>query len=426
MKEFLIISPCGKDSIFTEWLSSESNFDLVLLYYDDDLITFEKFKEINEWTFKLKGEKWFLIKEFISQNFEFVSNYSYIWFPDDDISISPKKINELFEISKYYELWISQPSLLDNCSYNITKKHPSSYLRFTNYVEIMAPVIKSDIIGKIIHTFDINKSGWGIEFIWYQLLGQPKDKFAVIDRIVVNHLRPLFSNYSSERFSIKPENEFKLLIDKYSINTNKINISYIDEGLFQEFPNFLTYQECQELIGMAETKKYSTGKMVSNRRDLSFESYNQDHPDKQLGYRKAQIHWFDEDNSLVSSIKKRVANLSDITVEYQEKFHFVKYNSSGEYKPHFDSLNRIKTALIYLNDAYEGGETYFSKLDKKIKPETGKLVIWNNLLPNGKNRPSSFHCGLPVEFGTKYIAVIWIGSPLNEYVPFEDKNLDER
>ena len=238
------------------------------------------------------------------------------------------------------------------------------------------------------------------------MLGQPKDKFAVIDRIVVNHLRPLFSNYSSERFSIKPENEFKLLIDKYSINTNKINISYIDEDLFQEFPNFLTYQECQELIGMAETKKYSTGKMVS--------------------YRKAQIHWFDEDNSLVSSIKKRVANLSDITVEYQEKFHFVKYNSSGEYKPHFDSLNRIKTALIYLNDAYEGGETYFSKLDKKIKPETGKLVIWNNLLPNGKNRPSSFHCGLPVEFGTKYIAVIWIGSPLNEYVPFEDKNLDER
>ena len=46
MKEFLIISPCGKDSIFTEWISSESNFDLVLLYYDDDLITFEKFKEI--------------------------------------------------------------------------------------------------------------------------------------------------------------------------------------------------------------------------------------------------------------------------------------------------------------------------------------------------------------------------------------------
>ena len=99
MKEFLIISPCGKDSIFTEWISSESNFDLVLLYYDDDLITFEKFKEINEWTFQLKGEKWFLIKEFISQNFEFVSNYSYIWFPDDDISISPKKINEM-ELTK--------------------------------------------------------------------------------------------------------------------------------------------------------------------------------------------------------------------------------------------------------------------------------------------------------------------------------------
>lgn len=401
MKQFLIISPCGKESVFTEWIASQSNFDLVLLYNDDDLETFEKFKNLTQWIFHLKGEKWFLIKQFISQNLEFVSNYSYIWFPDDDISISTEKINELFEISQKYKLWISQPCFIDNCKFAITKKHPSSYFRFTNYVEDIAPVIKTDKIEQIIQTFDV-KQPKGVKTSWFELLGSPKQKFAIIDRIVAKYIR------TENRLSLN------------SVDSSKINFSYISDGLFEEFPNFLTPQECQELIGIAETKKYSVGRLASERKDLSFNSYEFEHPDKSLGYRKAQIHWFDESNPLVSSITKKIADLSDIPIEYQEGFHFVKYSSGGEYKSHYDSLNRIKTALIYLNDAYEGGETYFDKAVKTIKPQTGKLIIWNNLLPDGKNRPGSFHCGLPVDFGTKYIGVIWIRSPLTEYTSFED------
>jgi hypothetical protein len=399
MKEFLIISTCSKDSVFTEWIPSESNFDLVLLYNDDDTQSLEKFKNITEWIFPLKGEKWFLINQFISQNLEFISNYSYIWFPDSDISISTQKINELFEINKKYKLWISQPCFIDNCTYSITKKHPSSYFRFTNYVQDIAPIIKTDKIKQIIHTFESNRST-----LWFEILGSPKQKFAIIDRIVAKCNRP--ENISSNT----------------SIDPSKINFSYISDGLFEEFPNFLTSQECQELIGIAESKKYSLGRLISHTKDLRFDSHEFEHPDKSLGYRKAQIHWFDESNILVSSIKKRIADLSDVPVEYQEGFHFVKYTSGGEYRPHFDAVNRIKTALIYLNDAYEGGETYFTKAVKTIKPQTGKLIIWNNLLPDGKNRPGSFHCGLPVDFGTKYIGVIWIRSPLTTYTKFEDIN----
>ena len=43
-----------------------------------------------------------------------------------------------------------------------------------------------------------------------------------------------------------------------------------------------------------------------------------------------------------------------------------------------------------------------------IKPETGKLVIWDNTLEDGSGDPNSLHAGLPVIAGTKYIAVIWI------------------
>jgi len=414
MKEFLIISPCGRDSIFSEWISSDPNFDLVLLYRDDDLETLEKFKKLTDWVFQLKGEKWFLIGQFISQNLEFVSNYSYIWFPDDDISVSTKKINELFEINQKYKLWISQPCHIDNCSFEITKKHPSSYLRFTNYVEMTSPLIKTDIIKKIIHTFDVNESISGKSSEWFKILGSPNQKFAIIDRIVVKR--------------ISSTDKSKLSVHQNSKEQDKINYSYIGEELYKEYSDFLTTQECIELIGLAETTKYSVGKLTSKYTDSAIDSHNFDHPDKKLGYRKAQVHWFDESNPLVKSIKNRIAELSDIPVEYQESFHFVKYSSEGEYKPHYDAINRIKTALIYLNDAYEGGETYFINAVKTIKPQIGKLIIWNNLLPNGKNRPASFHCGLPVDFGTKYIGVIWIRSPLTEYTTkFEnvDKYLSE-
>lgn len=161
-----------------------------------------------------------------------------------------------------------------------------------------------------------------------------------------------------------------------------------------EYDNFLTEAECNILIGHGESSVLEFGGILRSK--------------KKIGYRKAKVKWFEE-NDFIRRIKDEVSRLSGIPVENQEDFHFVKYSEKGEYKTHHDGSFRIKTAMIYLNDGFSGGETYFPNIDRTIKPTIGKLIIWDNLDSNGDIDRDSYHAGLPVEFGTKYIGVIWIG-----------------
>jgi len=56
---------------------------------------------------------------------------------------------------------------------------------------------------------------------------------------------------------------------------------------------------------------------------------------------------------------------------------------------------------IYLNDVEEGGETEFLHFSKRVKPKTGRIVIW----------PAGFpyvHRGNPPLSGEKYILTSWM------------------
>jgi hypothetical protein len=64
------------------------------------------------------------------------------------------------------------------------------------------------------------------------------------------------------------------------------------------------------------------------------------------------------------------------------------------------SSTRILAYTLYLNDIDEGGETEFLYQGIKIKPETGKLVIW----PAYFTHP---HRGNPIYKGFKYIVSGW-------------------
>lgn len=64
-------------------------------------------------------------------------------------------------------------------------------------------------------------------------------------------------------------------------------------------------------------------------------------------------------------------------MEYLQLLHY--QSGDGYYKPHSDSgpgLNRIFSAVLYLNEVVEGGETYFNKFDILVKPKPGRLIIF--------------------------------------------------
>jgi hypothetical protein len=67
----------------------------------------------------------------------------------------------------------------------------------------------------------------------------------------------------------------------------------------------------------------------------------------------------------------------------------------------FENEARAFVFSIYLNDIEDGGETEFLHFSKRVKPKTGRIVIW----------PAGFpyvHRGNPPLSGEKYILTSWM------------------
>jgi hypothetical protein len=67
----------------------------------------------------------------------------------------------------------------------------------------------------------------------------------------------------------------------------------------------------------------------------------------------------------------------------------------------FETGKRAFVFSIYLNDVEEGGETEFLHFSKRVKPKTGRIVIWPAAFPY-------LHRGNPPLSGEKYILTSWL------------------
>ena len=123
------------------------------------------------------------------------------------------------------------------------------------------------------------------------------------------------------------------------------------------------------------------------------------------------IHWLIEDPA-THAINRRLAAMTHTAVEQGEPLQILRYRPGQQYHPHFDWLGetnrRILTALIYLNDDYEGGETRFVKTGLTVKGRAGDVLLFRNIGRDGGLDPLSEHAGLPVTSGVKYLASRWI------------------
>lgn len=106
-----------------------------------------------------------------------------------------------------------------------------------------------------------------------------------------------------------------------------------------------------------------------------------------------------------------------LTINEDDGYVLLKYTSGGKYDIHYDqALHENKTkgvrvisAILYLNDDFLGGETYFKYQDYTLKPKPGRLVFF----PSTYTHP---HMSLPVRpplsyeggnEGVKYAIVTW-------------------
>jgi hypothetical protein len=212
MKKYLVISTVGNDSLHSEWIQDNPNFDLVLLYYGNKEEIVKEYTKQTPYVYAAKGEKYHLLKSFILSEPEFVSQYSYIWLPDNDVSISTQSINKMFLLAEKYNLLLAQPAMIGYVSHQITLPQPENLLRYTNFVEVLAPLMSLDTLTLVKDTFDENYSGWGYDFLWPYMLNYPQDKIAIIDSIVMTHTKPVGTDYS--RFPVHPSLESEAMLHK--------------------------------------------------------------------------------------------------------------------------------------------------------------------------------------------------------------------
>ena len=168
------------------------------------------------------------------------------------------------------------------------------------------------------------------------------------------------------------------------------------------FPKLVSGAECRYLIALAEP---------TYQPSMVYDEHHQLVRDPIRTSDGSTVHWLIEDPA-VQAINRRIAAATGTAYEAGETLQSLRYSPGQEYRPHFDFVpgenQRLWTALIYLNDDYEGGETAFVQTGLKVRGTCGDVLVFRNATPEGELEPLSEHAGLPVTSGAKYLATRWI------------------
>ena len=142
MKKNLVVVRAGGKSLHTRWTEiphEDRNYDLLISYFSDE--AFAAFQpEPGVEAVLIKGGKWDGL--FATLSDRDLDAYDFYWLPDDDLDISAKDVNALFDAMNTHGLRIAQPSLSPESyfSHFVFSQCPGFVLRYTNYIEIMAPL----------------------------------------------------------------------------------------------------------------------------------------------------------------------------------------------------------------------------------------------------------------------------------------------
>lgn len=169
------------------------------------------------------------------------------------------------------------------------------------------------------------------------------------------------------------------------------------------FKNFIQKDICEEFIKKLSRKKFKQSKTSSGITD----------------HRTNESYFINRNSIELENIRHLIESSLNININDFENPVVQKYSVNQYYLDHFDGTNSItstvkiknyrrNTMLLYLNDDFTGGETFFNELNLSIKPKQGSLLIFQNCF-NGTNyiHPLSKHSSQKILSGEKWIISFW-------------------
>jgi prolyl 4-hydroxylase len=171
--------------------------------------------------------------------------------------------------------------------------------------------------------------------------------------------------------------------------------------------NFLTEEECAALIALIDGDAFPSKLYEGTERP---------------GFRTSFSCNLDPHHMLVARIEGRICTLMGVDPRHGETLQGQRYDVGQQFKPHFDHFfpsqpywederkgggQRSWTAMIYLNEPENGGETNFPNAGMCVTPRSAMLMLWNNMDGIGAPNTLTLHEGAPVTAGRKYIVTKW-------------------
>lgn len=170
---------------------------------------------------------------------------------------------------------------------------------------------------------------------------------------------------------------------------------------------FITPEQCAELIALIDRDPYPSG-VLGPQADPEFRTS-----------RSCDLKLQDP---VVDLVDRRTSALTGIDRRFSEHLQGQRYDVGQQFKPHHDFFHkgesyyeeaharagqRTWTGMLFLNEVERGGHTGFPHVGIQVKPETGTLLLWNNMQRDGRPNMNSLHTGMPVEAGRKYVITKW-------------------
>lgn len=200
----LVIVPAGPASLHPDWLRSVTdetrNWDLCVGWYDAQPP--EADMPCEYLAHLPKTRKFRLLYDLLHDGSP-LWRYESIWLPDDDLLASGQGINLMFYLFRKFGMDLAQPSVLrvkgSYPNHAITIQRPDSDIRYEPFVEIMCPVFSRRALKICVGSMRDTESGYGLDHLWPALLGQPRTRMGIIDRVAVAHTRPVGASYDVQR-----------------------------------------------------------------------------------------------------------------------------------------------------------------------------------------------------------------------------------
>jgi prolyl 4-hydroxylase len=182
-----------------------------------------------------------------------------------------------------------------------------------------------------------------------------------------------------------------------------------DDPTIFHVDNFLTPEEAEELITMGapslRPSQLQGHEWAGPRRTSS------------TGFLTGPDSW----HPSVLALLRRAASIGGVPWTHSEGVQVVRYLHGETFADHQDWFlpnasdadpragQRVLSVLVYLSDAFSGGETTFPRLNLTILPKIGRAVFWRNVDGTRSDHPDSrvLHRGEMVTDGVKWAANLW-------------------